>query len=223
VAAELERREIAHRRSGRDLAHEDLSALTAVVLCATDGRDPARVDLAQVDFFVGKGIHVVYPSIVGCDLIPFPYYEVKAECERRLQGSSHTIVRATQFHQLIWGWYTSPSRWPWLVVPAATRYQVLDPLVLARKLAEAAIGAPQGRAPDIGGPVAYEAKRLAWSCQRAAGLKRIVVPFNRRGLYGAALRAGANLTPNRDQTGETWNQFLERRDTASSESPRTRS
>ncbi len=32
------------------------------------------------------------------------------------------------------------------------------------------------------------------------------------GTLGAALRAGANLTPNRDESGETWNQFIERQD-----------
>jgi len=219
--AALEQRGHPHRAAGRDLKALDLNEVAAVVVCATDGRRPDDVDLLQVEFFARTGLHVVYPSIVGCDLMPDAYYEAKAKCEQLLSPAPHTIIRATQYHQLIWGRYTTPRRWPWLVVPAATRYQVLDPTVHARALVGAAVGGPIGRGPDIGGPVAYEAAALARSCQRAAGLRRLVLPFNRRGLLGASLRAGANLSPRRDQSGETWNQFLGRR--IASGSPQTRS
>ena len=195
-----------------------------MIICATDADRPREVDLAQVDFFARTDLHVVYPSIVGCDVISWSYYEAKTACEERLAESPHTIIRATQYHQLIWGWYTAPGRWPWLVVPAATRYQVLDPAVHAKALVDAALGQPQGRSPDIGGPIAYEASDLARSCQRATGSRRLVIPLNRRGLFGAGLRAGGNLTPNRDETGETWNQFIQRRlDAGASGSRRTKS
>lgn len=217
----LEQRSIPHQLAIRDLANLDLSNVRSVVICATDGARPHLVDLPQVEFFARSGLHVVYPSIVGCDVMPNPYYEAKAACEKMLTGIAHSIIRATQFHQLIWGWYTAPGRWPWLVVPAATRYQVLDPTVLAAALVEAATGNPIGRGADLGGPIAYLAADLGRSCQRAVSRRRIVVPFNRRGLFGASLRAGANLTPNRDDSGETWNQFIERR--MASGSPRTRS
>ncbi|MFN2486653.1 MAG: hypothetical protein ABR609_08630 [Acidimicrobiia bacterium] len=206
----LEQAGLQHRRAGRDLAQVDLTGVRAVVICATDGRRPRDVDLTQVSYFARTGLHVIYPSIVGCDLMPSSYYEAKVECEQLLANSLHSIIRATQYHQLLWGWYTARRRRPWLVVPSRTRYQVLDPAVHARALVQAAAGEPLGRGPDVGGPVAYEAVDLARSCQRAAGLKRLVVPINRRGLFGAALRAGANLTPNRDQSGETWNQFIGR-------------
>jgi hypothetical protein len=199
-----------HRIASRNLRAVPLNGVIAVIICATDGQRPEDVDMGQVDFFARTGLHVVYPSIVGCDLMPWAYYDVKTECERRLQGTRHTIIRATQYHQLIWRWYTAPRRWPWLVVPAATRYQVLDPYVHARALVDASTNEPQGRASDIGGPVAYQAKDLARSCQRASASKRLVIPLNRRGLFGASLRAGANLTENRDASGETWNQFLHR-------------
>jgi len=221
VVAALERHGHPHRAAGRNLMALDLTDVTAVIVCATDGRRSGDVDLVQSEFFARTGLHVVYPSIVGCDLMPSAYYQAKTKCEQLLSAAPHTIIRATQYHQLIWGWYTTPRRWPLLVVPAATRYQVLDPTVHARALVEAAVGEPIGRGPDIGGPIAYEAAALARSCKSAAGLRRLVVPLNQRGLLGASLRAGANLSPNRDQSGETWNQFLERR--IASGPPRTRS
>lgn len=184
-----------------------------MVICATDPAAPLRVDLGQVEYLAGHSVaHLVYPSIVGCDLMPWPYYEAKVACEQKLQTRARrwSIVRATQFHQLIWGWYTAPTRWPWLAVPADTRYQVLDPTVLAEALADAVEEGALGRLPDVGGPFAYEARELARSCQRAIRRVRPVLTYNKRGLFGAALRAGANLTPNR-AGGETWNEFVDRR------------
>jgi hypothetical protein len=119
------------------------------------------------------------------------------------------ILRATQFHQLIWGWYSRTSRNPFLFVPAVTRYQVLDPMEMARRLADAVDGRLQGRLDDLGGAFAYEATELARSVVIASGSKRRVIGYNRPGLVGAALRAGANLTPNRGG-GETWNEFVAR-------------
>ena len=47
--------------------------------------------------------HIVYVSIVGIDRIPLPYYKTKLRVERALEASGvgHTVLRATQFHDLI--------------------------------------------------------------------------------------------------------------------------
>ena len=154
--------------------------------------------------------HVLYPGIVGSDLIPTPYYRIKTATEEALTRHGRwTVLRATQFHQLIWHWYTTPSRNPFLFVPRETRYQVIDPLEVARHLADLAEGAPQGRVDDIGGPTAYEAADLARSCLSAVASTRRVLRYAKPGVVGAALRAGANLTPKR-AGGQTWNQYLER-------------
>ena len=97
---------------------------------------------------------MIYPGIVGSDLIPTPYYRVKTKCEKALarSGVPWTVLRATQFHQLIWHWYATASRNPFLFVPTNTRYQVLDPLELARRLVDLVEGGPQGRVDDVGAP-----------------------------------------------------------------------
>jgi hypothetical protein len=213
VVTSLQKRGLSVSQAPRDLSRVDLSSIEAAVICATDPTAPLRVDLGQVEYLAGHSdAHLVYPSIVGCDLMPWPYYEAKSACEQKLQSQAQrwSIVRSTQFHHLIWGWYTAPTRWPWLAVPAETRYQVLDPTVFAEALADAVAEGALGRLPDIGGPFAYEARDLARSCQRAMRRVRPVLTYNKRGLFGAALRAGANLTPNRSG-GETWNEFVARR------------
>ena len=47
--------------------------------------------------------HLIYISIVGCDLNPYPYYRAKYACELVLErsGLPVTVVRATQFHTLV--------------------------------------------------------------------------------------------------------------------------
>ena len=154
--------------------------------------------------------HVLYPGIVGSDLIPTPYYRVKTETEEALarRPGRWTVLRATQFHQLIWHWYSTPSRNPFLFVPSETRYQVIDPLEVARQLVDLVEGGPRGRVDDIGGPIAYEAADLARSSLLAVSSKRRILRYTKPGVVGAAFRAGANLTPNR-AGGQTWNQYLE--------------
>ena len=186
----------------------------AIVHSATDPRRTDSVDvggLRLIDQTALSDAHLVLPSIVGCDLIPTPYYKAKTTCEQLVTAVTRpwAILRATQFHQLIWGWYSRPSRNPFLFVPAATRYQVLDPTEMARRLVDAVETRSQGRLDDLGGAFAYEATELARSVVTASGSRRRVIGYNRPGLVGAALRAGANLTPNRGG-GETWNDFVSR-------------
>ncbi|MGQ0848236.1 MAG: SDR family oxidoreductase [Actinomycetota bacterium] len=211
VVALLEERGHRVRRGGRP---PDPSGAGAVIHCATDPNDPATVDLGLIKHLAGAadpGTHLVYPSIVGVDLIPTPYYQAKVACEKEMvaSGLPWTIVRATQYHQLIWHWYTKPSRNPLLRVPAVTRYQVLDPAEHARLLVDRVDNEPLGRAPDVGGPTAYEARQLAQSCLAAIGSRRRILSLNQPGIVGAAFRAGANLTPNRGG-GESWTEFVAR-------------
>jgi uncharacterized protein YbjT (DUF2867 family) len=192
----------------------DLSEVEAVIHCATDPRHSAEVDLGLIRHIATNAerrTHLIYPGIVGCDLIPLRYYRSKTACEAAVaaSGLKWTILRATQFHQLLWGWYTAPSANPWLLVPASTRYQPLDPTEMARRLVDAVETGPGGRVEDMGGPLAYDARELARSAQIATGSRRRVITYNKIGIAGAALRAGANLTPHR-AGGETWNEFAAR-------------
>lgn len=188
----------------------------AILHSASDPRRSKAVDRVGTERLLEAchpDVHLLYPSIVGCDVIPFGYYKAKLAAEQAIEGSGmgFTILRATQFHQLIWGFVTAMSRWPLVVVPADTRFQVLDPEVVAGHLVEWVEAGPGGRLPDVGGPYAYEAKELARSVLAATGSTRRVMAVNAPGIVGAAFRAGGNTTANRDTTGETWNEFIERK------------
>ena len=190
----------------------------AVVHCATDRGAHEATDQRGTAAVIGTaaaagGVHVVFPGVVGCDVIPYGYYRSKTSAERMLADSKvpHTIQRFTQFHQLIWAVALRLARLPVVIVPRDTRFQVLDPSAAAASLVDAAEQGPSGRLDDLGGPHAYEARDLARSVVAANGMRRKILPVNAPGLIGASLRAGANLTPNRDADGATWNEFVETR------------
>src|SRR5690606_29735273 len=151
--------------------------------------------------------------IVGSDVIPLGYYRSKIAAEEILVDSQCpvSIQRYTQFHDLLWYRLARRTRFPVVAVAKDTRFQVLDAAVAARCLLEAAELPAAGRLPDLGGPTIYDIRDLARSVAAALGLRRRIIRVNRPGLIGAAYRAGANLTQNRDDRGETWNDFVARR------------
>lgn len=192
---------------------EALAGVEAVFHCATDPRHHRRVDLEGTRRLLdATKAPVVYPGIVGCDVIPLGYYRSKLAAEELVLSHStdSLVMRATQFHQLIWASLEVLARSPLMVVPHDTRFQVLDPTTLAHRLVEAFECDVGGRLEDVGGPSAYGSKELARSFLAATGRRRPVVALNAPGLTGAAFRAGGNLTPHRDEQGETWNDFVRR-------------
>ncbi|MFO7549720.1 MAG: hypothetical protein R6X29_12745 [Acidimicrobiia bacterium] len=182
--------------------------VTAIVDCAGDPEATERL-LAGCE----RSVHIVYASKVGCDVIPRRDHEAALAGEQAVErsGLGWTILRATEFHQQVWEMVVAKSRRPLVVVPADTRFQVLDPGVVAERLVAAVGAGPQGRLPEVGGSFAYEARDLARSVLAAIGSRRRVVAVNYPGIVGAALRAGANTTPNRATEGESWNDFVRRR------------
>jgi uncharacterized protein YbjT (DUF2867 family) len=186
-----------------------------IVHCASDPRSHRRTDADGTRNLVSAAAatgrpHVVFPGIVGSDVIPFGYYRSKSEAEEILLGSELpvTIQRYTQFHQLLWLALSMLTRSPVVPVPNDTRFQVLDAGVAAERLVDAAEAPAAGRLPDLGGPTVYDVKDLARSVAAALDRRRRVIGVNVPGLVGAAFRAGGNLTENRDAAGRTWNEFV---------------
>lgn len=190
----------------------------AIVHCASDLRSHRATDANGTRRLItaarGAGnIHIIFPGIVGSDVIPLGYYRSKTLAEQALEESDlpFTIQRYTQFHQLLWMVLARLTRSPLTVVANDTRFQVLDAAAAAQQLVGAVERGPLGRLPDLGGPTAYDARDLARSVAVALGRKRKIIGLNVPGLVGAAFRAGGNLTPNRDEHGATWNAFIARK------------
>ena len=196
-------------RRGRGIEAAVAGADT-IIHCATGRGDAgaARTLLAAARR-AGRP-HLVYISIVGIDRIGVGYYRSKLETERLIAGSGlpWTVLRATQFHDLIARGCAALARLPVLPVPAATSFQPVDAGEVAARLAELAAEAPAGRVPDMAGPKVRTAADLAGSYLRTNGRHRRVQPVWLPGRAAAALRRGDNLAPDRACGRVTFEEFL---------------
>ena len=163
--------------------------------------------------------HLVHISVVGSDRIPvagradramFGYYASKVAAERAVvdSGLPWTILRATQFHDLILTVVGGLARLPVVPVPAGFSFQPVDSGEVAARLAELSLGPPAGLAPDVAGPRVYSLSELLRGYLAATGRRRALVPVPMRGAAARAFRDGANLAPERAVGRRTWEQFL---------------
>lgn len=146
----------------------------------------------------------------GIDRKTFGYYAEKGAAERVVaeSGIPWTTMRATQFHDLVLMTARQMTKLPLVPVPAGVSFQPVDAGEVAARLAELALGEPQGLVSNFGGPAVHDMRDLIKSYLAARGKRRPVVPVPLPGKAARAIRAGANLAP-ADAVGRlTWEQFL---------------
>ena len=197
-------------RSGTGVADAVAGAEVIVHCATTNGRGDIEAAHSIVEAAGAATPHLVFISIVGIDRIPLPYYRAKLAAERIIESSglTYTILRATQFHQLI-GWlFHLQRRLPVLMLPAGFRMQPIDAGEVADRLVELAREPAAGRVPDIAGPQVLELAELARSWLAATGRRRPLVQIPLPGKTAAAYREGANLAPDLAAGTVTFDQFL---------------
>jgi uncharacterized protein YbjT (DUF2867 family) len=153
--------------------------------------------------------HLVYISIVGVDRHPLTYYRTKFEVEQAIEASGlpHTILRTTQWFQLLDRVLNVAAKAPVLPVPSIS-FQPLDATEAAARLAELAVGDPQGRAADMGGPEVLGMEDIARSWLRTTGTRRLLLPVRVPGKVGRAFRAGLQNAPESREGKTTWVEYL---------------
>lgn len=198
-------------RSGQG-AGEAVAGATVIVHCATAfGRRP-EAQVARTLVEAAKRAdqpHLVYVSIVGVDRVPLGYYQGKLTAERLIEDSGlpYTILRATQFHDLIRAVFATAAKAPVIPVPDL-RFQSVDVGEVAARLTELALGEPAGRAPDFAGPQVRDARDLARTYLRATGRRRPILPVRWPGTAFRAYRQGAHLAPGHAAGEITFEEYL---------------
>ncbi|MEV1007673.1 NAD(P)H-binding protein [Streptomyces sp. NPDC049881] len=193
---------------------EALREAGAVVHCATSGgrRDVAATERLVAAARRARTPHFLYVSIVGVQRTPsIPYYRAKLACERAVRGSGlpWTVLRATQFHSLVARAVRAQRRSPVVVTAGGgVRLQPVDAGEVAERLAELALGAPAGQAPDVGGPEIRTMVELTREVLAADGERRPVLPLRLPGKAFRALRGGALLAPGRAVGRVTFEDYL---------------
>jgi uncharacterized protein YbjT (DUF2867 family) len=169
----------------------------------------------------------VHVSVVGADRVPvvsgidramFGYFASKLAAEQVVADGAlgWTTLRATQFHDLALLVVRQLARLPVVPVPAGWRFQPVDAGEVADRLVELALGAPAGLVPDLGGPRIYDMAELVRGYLRTRRKHRPILPVWLPGKAARAVRAGANLAPDRAVGRRTWEDFLAARVSATS-------
>ncbi|MGW0625441.1 SDR family oxidoreductase [Streptomyces sp. NPDC002758] len=202
------------RKGGPDL-DAAVAGVDTVVHCATTpsgGDERAATNLIAAARRAGVG-HLVHISIVGVDRVPLGYYKSKLAMEKLVEesGLGWTLLRATQFHDLLVRLFQALAKSPVMLLPADVPDQPVEVTEVAARLAELAAGRPAGRVPDLGGPEARTIESLAHAYLRATGRRRAVLGVPLFGRTYAAFRAGGHLAPEHAGGKGTFEEYLERR------------
>ncbi|MDE9367709.1 NAD(P)H-binding protein [Luteipulveratus sp. YIM 133132] len=203
-------------RTGEGLP-DAVEGVQAVVHCATHPTRPQEVDvdgtrrLLSVLSQVNPEAHVVHVSIVGAIAGPLPYYRAKVAAETAVTAweGPRTIVRATQFHQLVER-LTRVSVGPFGLGLHGLRFAPVDPVYVAGRLVDHALSEPRREPLELAGPEVLSAREIAVLTARVKGRPTphvVTVPA-----VGAALRAlsrGSNLPgPDAERGGLPYAEWL---------------
>lgn len=200
--------------SGEGVA-QAIADAECVLHLASDPLHAWEVDVSGTQRLLGQigDRHLVYMSIVGVDRHPLPYYKAKYAVEKLIEGAGglHTIVRATQFHDLIAHRLEQMTRFPIARVPMGHVYQPIDLREVADEVAGLVEARPQGRAPDLAGPEILGIEHLARTYMTAKGKERPLLRYPRPGRVSRAFRQGLHTNPERAVGKVTWADHLQRR------------
>lgn len=185
-----------------------------IVHCATSPRG----DVAAARNLIAAArradvAHLLYISIVGVDRHAFVYYRTKRAVERLFEesGLGWTILRTTQFHDLLLRLWEPQSRLPVVLVPSGVSVQPVDVREVAVRLAGLAGDAPAGYAPEMGGPEVRTTHELARAYLRATGRRRPLLPVRLPAKAFRDFRAGKHLAPRHADGRCTFEEFLAER------------
>jgi uncharacterized protein YbjT (DUF2867 family) len=177
-----------------------LDGIDTVIHCATQGTRAKDVDSANNLISSARRAgtaNIIYVSIVGIDRIPMGYYKAKLRVEKALEASGlgHTIIRVTQFHDLVKTSFTVQRFLPALIAVKGVRFQPIDTRDVASHLVPLIDKGPLGRVDDIGGPAVFAHDELGRMYLTSQGSGRRVLSVPVPGGAVAALKSGANLVP----------------------------
>lgn len=216
--------------TGSGLA-ESVSEVDILIHAATDsGFTPQGVNLRPT-LFPKRGVdvegtqrlleqakkakvsHFIYPCIVGIDRIEIPYYRHKVQAEEltKSSGIPWSILRATQFHNLVDSLLLSLSRWPVLLLPTDFQYQSIASGEVAERLLEIVRDGPSGRLPDIGGPQVETWGQLARIWLEARGWKRKIIHLPAPGSIAEGFRRGYLTCPDEQYGKVTWREWVDKK------------
>jgi uncharacterized protein YbjT (DUF2867 family) len=198
-----------------------LDGVDAIAHCASaaDYWRPKR-DVAQtrrlLDALAGARPHIVYISIVGVDRLGWGFFRAKLATERLIEDSGlpWTILRATEFHDLMLMFLIKLSKARVAVIARGSRFQPVDVRDVAERMAELVLNAPAARARDLGGPRIESMEDLMRAYLTAVRRSRPLIRVPLPGRLGAGFGVGDHLVADGDRGTRTFEDYLRSRTAA---------
>jgi uncharacterized protein YbjT (DUF2867 family) len=208
---------VADLREYRGLAAAAAGAPIIIHAASSAARDTAATDVDGTARLLAAArdqgcAHFIYLSIVGIERAPHPYYRAKLEAEALVQASGlpWSVLRATQFHNLLYAMLQPWMKWPVAWLRADFVYQPVHPGEVAQYLLEHLDAGTTGRWRDFAGPQVLTLGELAaqWTAVRGRGPRVLRRPS--AGPFARAMRAGVLTAPDRAAGRITWAEWLRR-------------
>ena len=165
--------------------------------------------LLEAEARAGVGHHLCL-SIIGIDRVPIAYYGVKQEQEELVREMTvpWTILRATQFHQLLDSAFSAMARARMLPRISAP-LQPVDPIEVAAAAGGLIAGTPLRDTVTIAGPRIEPIADLARTWKAATQTRALLLPLPLPGKAAISLRAGGLTDDSPDFRGTiTFAQWL---------------
>jgi uncharacterized protein YbjT (DUF2867 family) len=197
-----------------------LAGISTIIHCASNAREPDFATEVQGAQYLGESAreagvtHLLYISIVGVDRSAYPYYAAKREAERIFAtgATPWTIIRATQFHNLVYALLRGQDSGAGpLRVKPTMRFQSVAREEVATRLIELAGAEPAGYAPPIRGPETLTIEKIAQVYLATLGRSDAVDTLPMDGAPLSPFQTGVNLVP--DDTlatlgSQTWAEYM---------------
>ena len=205
--------------TGTGLAEALAGVDTVLHLATSAGSKDTRQTRNAVEAARGAGVtHFVYISIVGVDVVPYPYYRSKLASERIVEesGLPFTILRATQFHGFIAMLITLQRRFP-VILAVDVPDQPIAVEEVAQRLVELVAAGASGHVADIGGPEQLRLRDAIATWQAAAGTRKPVWVLHFFGKTIRAFKDGKHMTAMPGFGRETFREYAARKAVAQAE------
>lgn len=182
----------------------------------TIGREPVEVVITRnlLNALKQSDVkHLIYSSIVGVDTIQYPYYRAKRAAETLIQASRlpYTILRATQFHDLVDFAIGKLMSLPIGFVPKKLLDQPIDVDAVAHNLYQLAQAGPQRHIINLGGPEVLDGDTLARRWMKHRNVSKPIMPIPIVGDLMRRFARGEHTCPEKAAGSKTWADYLAER------------
>lgn len=157
--------------------------------------------------------HLIYSSIVGVDKIQYSYYRAKRDAEVLIQESKvpYTILRATQFHDLVDFAISKLLSLPVGFVPKKLLDQPIHVDTVSQELYRLAQAGPQQTILNMGGPQVLDAGTMTQRWMKHRNVAKPIIPIPIIGELMKQFATGDHTCAEKAVGSKTWDDYLAER------------